>query len=181
MKGPGSRFPRTGPRIQLRRLSAKDLEPFQAYRHDPDVGRFQGWTPWPDEQALAFLQEMEKASLFRPGTWCQIGIADRVSERLIGDIGIHLDEKQNEAEIGFTLQAKSQGRGLGTEAVRAAIDWAFEMTEILRVVSVTDSRNHSAIKLLERIGMQRFRTVKNVFKGQPCTEHLYRLNRSEGL
>lgn len=173
-----SGLPRLGPRIQLRRLTPGDLEPFQAYRHDREVGRYQGWNPWPDERALAFLQTMELAPLLQPGEWCQIGIADRAAGALIGDIGMHLDRDGNEAEIGFTLRAESQGQGLGSEAVQAAIDILFECTSAIAASSVTDRRNHRAAKLLERIGMQRVRSAETVFKGAPCIEDTYRLDRA---
>ena len=42
----------------LRRLHPDDLAAFQAYRTDPAVGRWQGWTAQSDAQALAFLTEM---------------------------------------------------------------------------------------------------------------------------
>jgi hypothetical protein len=44
--------------IRLRRFRDSDLAAFQAYRHDPEVGRWQGWTPGPDALALDFLRRM---------------------------------------------------------------------------------------------------------------------------
>ena len=58
----------------LRRLRADDLAAFQAYRHDPEVGRWQGWTPRPDAEALAFLNEMAAAPPFAPGGWTQVAV-----------------------------------------------------------------------------------------------------------
>ena len=37
-------FPRTTARLVLRRFAARDLAAFQAYRCDPAVGRYQGWS-----------------------------------------------------------------------------------------------------------------------------------------
>jgi hypothetical protein len=56
-------LPRFGNGFVLRRLRADDLAEFQAYRRDPELGRYQGWLPVSDEEALAFLREMNAAPL----------------------------------------------------------------------------------------------------------------------
>ncbi len=111
---------------------------FQNYRHDEEVGRYQGWEPWPDPKALSFLSTVD---LLQPDTWCQIGIADRESGALHGDIGVCVRPKEDEAEIGFPLNAQYEGRGLATEAVGLAADLLFEQTSIGHIVCITDARN----------------------------------------
>jgi hypothetical protein len=83
-----------------------------------------------------------------------LGIADRASNALIGDIGLCVSSGEEEAEIGFTLCAQAQGLGLATEAVSEAIDLLFEHTAIARVVSITDVRNLPSVRLLERVHMK---------------------------
>jgi len=172
---PPALLPFLGRRIVLRRLSPADLADFQAYRHDPQVGLYQGWTPWPDTQAAAFLAAMSNAPLFEPRTWCQIGIADRPTGTLIGDIGIHVAAGGQEAEIGFSLRAQSQGLGLATEAVSAAIRLLFEHTAVTRLIGIIDARNLPSIRLLERLGMQRVAVIHTIFRGEPCEEYRYAL------
>ena len=122
---------------------------------------------------------MSSATLLRPGEWCQIGIADRDTGTLIGDIGICVGPQADEAEIGFTLRAQSHGLGLGAEAVTQAIDFLFEHTAITRVVSITDARNLAAVRLLQRLGMQLLRTRNAFFRGEPCQEHFFSLSRHD--
>jgi RimJ/RimL family protein N-acetyltransferase len=166
-------LPRSTPRLLLRRLASGDLKDFQAYRHDPEVGRYQGWLPTDDRAAETFLAEMGRIDIFQPGVWFQLGIADRSSGRLIGDIGICVAMDGNEAEIGFSLCADAQGRGLATEAVREAVALLFEQAGVARVVGITDARNLPSIRLLERVGMRRQQTVAALFRGEPCQEHHY--------
>jgi RimJ/RimL family protein N-acetyltransferase len=170
-------LPRRGPRIALRRLSVADLASFQNYRQNPELAQYQEWTPQPDSAALAFLGEMGAAELFVPGVWVQLGVADGVSGELLGDIGVRVSADGAEAELGFTLDPRAQGRGLATEAVAAAIALLFEDTAIDRVVAVTDARNHPAIRLLERLGFERFAEQGAVFRGEPCVEFSYELAR----
>ena len=170
-------LPRAGDRVVLRRLSPEDLARFQAYRHEKDLGRFQGWSPQTDAEAVAFIEEMRDAALFRPGQWIQLGIAEKDSKVLIGDIGLRLSDDAAEAEIGVTMSTRAQGHGLATAAVREAIALVLEQTAVSRVVAVTDDRNRASIRLLERAGMRRVDTRNAVFRGEPCVEHVYSISR----
>ena len=174
-----TRFPVVTDRTVLRRLTSADLADFQLYRQDEEVGRYQGWLPQTDADATALLEKYGETEFFQPGIWFQVGIADRETDSLIGDIGVCLSASEPEAEIGFTLRRQSQGLGLGTEAIGAMIEYLFEQTDIHRVVGVTDARNIAAIKLLEKLGMLHLQTNKAVFRGLPCEEHLFALHRSQ--
>ena len=173
-------LPRECERVVLRRLRPTDLSAFQAYRHDPRVGLYQGWEPQSDEDASRFIAEMSHVALFVPGEWTQLAIADRQTDTLIGDIGIHVAADEARAEIGFTLSAAAQGVGLGTEAVQAAMALIFEQTHVSEVIAVTDTRNLPAARLLERVGMRHRETVAAVFRGEPCFEHVYGIARTDG-
>ena len=166
-------------RLILRRLTPKDLPSFQAYRHDPDVGRYQGWEPQSDEDASQFIEEMSSAEFLLPGQWLQIGIADKESDQLIGDIGLCLKGDALSAEIGFSLCSKSQGKGLAFEAVSLALQLLFEQSSLEKIEGITDSRNAPSIHLLECLGMTRIKVIETEFRGSPCTEYLYSISRSE--
>lgn len=166
-------LPRTAGSIVLRRLDPADLRAFQAYRHDAELGRYQGWAATSDEEARDFLGYMSSAKLLQPATWCQIGIAESGSLALIGDIGLLLARDARSTEIGFTLRRESQGRGLATAAVQEAIALVFETTRAERVVGTVDTRNVSSIRLLERVGMRKEETRSATSRGEPCTEYVY--------
>ena len=170
-------LPRFAGPVVLRRLAASDLGDFQQYRSDPLVGQYQGWTRTSDAEAAAFLEEMAAAPLLRPGRWSQIGIADRTTLRLLGDIGLFLRDDGRESEIGFTLRRESQGRGLGVAAVRAAVELVFEQTDVERVLGITDARNEACIRLLQRVGMERLESREATFRGEACIEHVYAARR----
>jgi aminoglycoside 6'-N-acetyltransferase len=172
-------LPLLGSGFTLRRLAGDDLPEFQAYRHDPELGRYQGWTPMSDEEATAFLSEMGTAPLLNPGNWTQIGIAEPDTGRLVGDIGVFLDHDGRYAEIGFTLARHSQGRGVAATAVREAIGLIFAATKVDRVFGITDARNAASVRLLERVGMRKTETRDTVFRGEQCVEYVYSLLRDD--
>lgn len=157
----------------LRRFAVNDLHAFQSYRHDPDLGRYQGWSPLTDSEALVFIEEMRVGAILQPGEWSQIAIADPGTDELIGDLGLFLAPDASYAEVGFTLSRAAQGRGVATAAVRATIDMVFGYTPARRVFGITDTRNTASVRVLERAGMQRLESREVVFKGEACTEWIF--------
>jgi ribosomal-protein-alanine N-acetyltransferase len=172
-------LPRRGDGFLLRRLSVGDLAEFQAYRRDPELGRYQGWSVLSEVDARTFLGEMNCAPLLTENNWTQIGIADHDTQRLIGDIGLFLDPDGRRAEIGFTLARPAHGRGIATAAVREAIKLIFAATNAERVVGITDARNFASVRLLERVGMRRTETKETDFRGEPCIEYVYEILRGD--
>jgi aminoglycoside 6'-N-acetyltransferase len=162
-------------RVTLRRLRPDDLARFQAYRGDPEVGRYQGWEPMADDEALAMIAEMAAAPCPTPGDWVQIAIADSATDELIGDIGLHASESGHEAEMGITLAAHAQGRGLAEEAARGLIAGLRADTAVRRLVGITDARNAPSARLLERLGMTFEAEEETTFRGEPCVERRYGL------
>ena len=172
-----SLLPRPLPGGCLRRLRRGDVGAFQAYRSIPELGRFQGWSPMSDAEALAFLAEMESSPFFQPGQWIQLGIADAGSDVLLGDIGVHLSADGRTGEVGFTLAPAAQGRGLATAAVRESLQLLLAATEVECVLGITDARNHPSIRLLERLGFACRETRNVLFRGEACSELVYVLPR----
>jgi len=173
-------LPRNGPRIVLRRLRPADLANFQAYRSDPDVGRYQRWAPMSSSDATAFLEEMSTAAFGTTGEWFQLGIAERSTDRLIGDIGICIRNSEDKhAELGVTLAAESQGQGLGSEAVRQALTMLFESSDITRVVAITDTRNNATARLLQRVGMKLTETLDSDACGETRSEYVFAIGRHD--
>ena len=163
--------------MKLRRLEPTDLPAFQAYRNDPDVGRWQGWVPKSDAQALAFLNEMAAAPLFQPGQWTQLGIADELTGQLLGDLGVYVSADGREAEFGFTLARAAQGQGIASAAVCEAVALVFDETPVACIHAQTDARNIACIRLLERLGVPLVQQIDTEFRGEPCVELRYELAR----
>jgi RimJ/RimL family protein N-acetyltransferase len=162
-------LPWAAARLTLRRLRPADLPRFQAYRHDPEVSRYQGWEPVSDEEAQRFLAEMSGAPFGQRGEWLQIAIAD-AADMLVGDIGLFTSASGTEAELGITLAREAQGKGLAEEAARTLIDGLRTHTGVRRLVGITDTRNLPSARLLRRLGMELEAEMPAEFQGEPCLE-----------
>jgi len=167
------------PRLFLRPFQETDLGAFAAYRSDPDVARYQSWTPpFTLDQAAAFLKEMERARPGTPGTWYQLAVERQSQPGMIGDCAFQVfahDERQ--AQIGFTFSRSYQKQGYATEAGTRLLDYLFGELHLHRVTATCDVENEASFRLLERIGMRReAHLVENIwFKGAWGSEYSYAL------
>jgi aminoglycoside 6'-N-acetyltransferase len=165
-------------RLRLRRFRDADVDPFQAYRADPAVARFQSWHDHTREQAERFVTEIAGADPGVPGEPFQFAVARLDDDVLVGDcmLAVAAGDPPT-AEIGYTIGPGHQGLGFATEAVRAVVTYAFERQGVVAVRAVTDARNLASIRVAERLGLRRVATVHTTFKGEPCDEHTYEVVR----
>lgn len=175
------RLPIVTTRTRVRRMELSDLAVFMAYRSDPQLGRYQGWTPMDDVGSRAFVAKMVGTDELSGGEWLQVSIADAVTNAMLGDIGIHPDPDFAGTEIGFTLASAQHGRGLASEAVGALVGGLFRDTPTGCVRGVTDARNTPSIALLERLGFRRSVEQQAVFRGEPGLEYVYVLERPAAI
>lgn len=164
---------------RIRTLRTADLAEFHAYRSDADLAKYQGWSPMSMESARSFIDEMASVSGLQPGKWIQMAIADSRSNEILGDVGLYLEPDESASEIGFTLCRAAQGRGHATRAVSLSLSLLFAASSVPFVRAVTDARNLSSVRLLERTGFTRSFVQQTVFKGEPCTELLYICRRPD--
>ena len=171
---------KTGNRINLRRLALQDLDLFHAYRSDAQVARFQDWSQMSRPEALQFLQSMASDPLFQKGHWSQIAVADVDDDRLLGDLGIHISANDVEAELGITLSAAAQGRGLGEDACRLAFDliWDTTLAQVIRIWTL--KANVAAQALCSRLPLEPLglETTPDD-NGKIVEEFAYRVRRPE--
>jgi aminoglycoside 6'-N-acetyltransferase len=166
------------PRLRFRVFAAGDLPAFHAYRSQADVARFQGWAPMTLAEARRFLAEQAEVDCFMPGAWVQIAIADKATDNLTGDAGLWLSREGSEAEFGLTLKPEVQGRGFGTEAIRGIIDYLMLATPAAVVTAATDVRNTPCVGALRSAGMKHVATREQEYKGELCTEQVFRCLRA---
>ena len=171
------KFPIHTSRLVLRRFQISDVEPFQAYRSDPLVARYQGWeAPYSRVKAEAFVTEMMNCPMIVSTAWMQIAIERENDHAMIGDCAFHLlPDDLRQAEIGFTLAQPWWGHGYATEAVRALLQFLFTEADLHRVIAVCDVLNKASMRVLERVGMRREgHFVENIFfKGAYGSEYQY--------
>lgn len=136
---------------------------------DPSVTRFIGGRPFSEEEVWIRL-------LRYAGSWAQLGFgfwavfaAD--TGAFVGEVGF-ADYRRDlqpsihgTPEIGWALMPAAQGRGIATEAVRAAVAWGDDKFADPRTVCIIDPGNLPSLRVAEKLGYRAI--LQTVYKGDP--------------
>lgn len=68
-----------------------------------------------------------------------------------------------QTEIGYGISGAYEGQGYTTEAVMALLDWAFSHPGCRVVVAETRKDNPASMRVLEKVGMQRFAETETFY------------------
>jgi RimJ/RimL family protein N-acetyltransferase len=170
-------------RLVIRTFRDDDLEAFIAYRNDPEVAKYQGWSvPYPRAKAIEFIEEMKSKNPAEPEGWYQAAIVVKENGEFIGDAAFFIKKDEDrKAFIGCTIMQKYWRRGYGVEATRRLLSYLFEECGIHRVVAETDVENTASFTTLERLGFRReAHLVENIwFKGNWASEYHYAMLERE--
>jgi RimJ/RimL family protein N-acetyltransferase len=97
-------------------------------------------------------------------------VIDRASDVLIGWAGLavphFLPEVLPAVEVGWRLSGPYRGRGLATEAGRAAVDWGFTAGGLSRIVSIYEPENLASGRVMEHLGFEPLMTTRTPERGE---------------
>jgi len=79
-------------------------------------------------------------------------IEDTASGAYLGEVGLYHPDYFPEPEIGWTLVADAEGRGVAREAAEAARAWTYRDLGLTTLVSYIAPGNDRSIRLAERLG-----------------------------
>ncbi|HEX6039318.1 GNAT family N-acetyltransferase [Longimicrobium sp.] len=166
-------------RLVLRAHTLADLDDCVAMWADPAVvQQIGGGRPSTAEETWARL-------LRNVGLWPMVGfgywvIRERGTDRFVGEAGL-ADFRRDitpslagAPEAGWALATWAQGRGLGTEAVRAVVAWADAHLDAPRSVCMITPANAASIRVAEKCGYREF--ARTTYKETDVT--LYERPRS---
>ncbi|MGN7949081.1 GNAT family N-acetyltransferase [Microbacterium sp. 22215] len=150
-------------RLQIRPMTAPDIDAMWEWRQLPEVNRWLGLAPdtieafrerYLDPERLASMYLVE---LLPHGGEPAVPIGDIMIR--IGDAWAQLEvtdlAKGVEAELGWVLDPGYTGRGYATEAIRAVIGVCFGALGLRRVHAGCFADNEPSWRLMERLGMRR--------------------------
>ena len=144
--------PITTERLVLRPFRRDDVEDALAYRDDVEFARFLPHIPQPftRSDAEAFVATNMTEPWDRPPTF-----AVELEGRVIGTVNFEVDTTTRTAMIGYAIGRSWWGRGIATEAARAAMAWAIEAFDLVRVWASTELRHVRSQRVMEKLGMRR--------------------------
>lgn len=143
---------REGTRLLLCRWQPEDWRALRPLTNDGDVMRFINYgVPWTDDQRRTFVNK--QCRQYEQLGYCYWKLLDRGTHRLIGFCGVQPLLDSHETQIGWWLVKDCWGRGLASEAARAALDDAFTRAGLQRVVALAMPDHHTSRRIMEKLGM----------------------------
>jgi RimJ/RimL family protein N-acetyltransferase len=116
---------------------------------DPEI---QHWIPviprpYTEEDALAFVTGALDLGPYQ--------FAVEESGRLVGSIGMTVNEQTRNGHVGYWCVRSARGRGIATRAFRLLCRHAFEDLALERLELITDPENFASQRVAERAGFRR--------------------------
>jgi len=104
-----------------------------------------------------------------------LAAVDRASGRYVGEVVLNeLDPNNNSCSFRIALGATGQNRGLGTEATRLVLGYAFERVGLHRISLEVYSFNSRARRVYEKVGFQPEGVLRDalLWEGQRFDAHV---------
>ena len=126
---------------------------FKPIATDPDVMRYiSEGQPWPDNRVQEFVQR--QIHCLGERGYCLWKLLEPDTGHMVGFCGLQPLANTVEVEIGWWLARSHWGRGLATEAARAALRDGFERVGLGRIVAVAQPANRASLRVMEKLGMR---------------------------
>lgn len=163
-------YPLLTNRLSIEPLGKRDIEAFVRYRQNPEIARYQSWSPdYSQSQAQELVDSQAGKLLPESGEWLQLAIHLLKTGELIGDLALHsVEGESNCFEIGFTINEMHQGNGYAFEATSKLLAVLTILHGAKRFFASADSRNYASLKLLDNLGFNHdpSRDWEEVFKDE---------------
>lgn len=135
-------------RLILRPPAERDLEPWVAFNQS-DRTAFVGGRKGRDETWRGLASYLGHWALRGYGMWA---VDLKETGEFCGNVGPWNPEGWPEPEVGWTLLANAEGRGIAREAAEASVDYAYRVLGWTTCISLIDPGNDRSIALAERLG-----------------------------
>lgn len=141
-----------GERINLRRIKRSDAPVLAARINDLSIARHTFIPhPYGVKDAHEFIDKSQR--WWRRGTVYGLMIEEPADGTVIGCVGVQsISKKHRNCEIGYWLWKKYRGRGIMSEAVAMAVEFAFRELNLVRVHAHVIVGNEASSKVLLNCG-----------------------------
>jgi ribosomal-protein-alanine N-acetyltransferase len=162
-----------GPGFILRGWHIGDATSLQKHADNPNISAFlmdRFPYPYTVEVAEDWINSQQDQQPF-------VNFALAIEDNVVGGVGFELREDvyRKTALIGYWMSEDHWGKGIMTQAVKLAVNYAFAHLDIIRVQAGVLSKNPASMRVLEKAGFIKEGIMrKAVIKhGEIMDEHLY--------
>lgn len=141
-------------RLRLRLFTLDDLQVMFKLCTDPDVIKFADTAVKDMEEAR---QRLEKGPLsdYKKYGYGRFAVELKETGKVIGFCGIKYLPEIDLPEVGYRYLKEYWGKGIGTEAAKACVEFARDDLKIKKLVALIIPENIASIRIAEKLGMTR--------------------------
>jgi ribosomal-protein-alanine N-acetyltransferase len=138
-------------RLILRPIVLEDVNEILAIYSDDEAGKYNCWQGIEGERdgllkIMGFRENWEHKERIR---W---GLIDKTTNKLIGDCAfVMFDFRIDRAEVGFNLVRTHWNKGLMAEALKAVLNYGWDM-KMHSIEAIVDPNNAPCLALLSKLG-----------------------------
>jgi RimJ/RimL family protein N-acetyltransferase len=170
-------------RVYLRPFERTDAELYRRWRADAGPMALAGW---PDRAPMSLAQveaRIDRLAREQGDEFMTFLICLLAGERPIGEVLLgHIDRANGSAELGIFIGEPAEwGKGYGTDAVNALVDFGFAEMRLERIWLNVWTENRRAIHAYEKAGFVHEGTMRHdrFEHGAYTSGHLMAILRSE--
>lgn len=143
-------------RLLFRQFTIDDAQLIHELNSNELVLKYVHELPSTPERAILRLKEsiIPHYQQFGYGRWA-VHLKD--NNDFIGWCGLKFRPDREETDLGYRYSPSSWGKGYGTEAASACLEYGFKTLQLNRITAAAHIENLPSLRILEKIGMQYLR------------------------
>ena len=168
-------------RLELRRIREDDLDPHMELLNTPAVMRWLGGVQPRD--VIAAKHRAAREGFAAEGFGFMM-MAERATGAIVGHCGLRrvahpLAPNPQDHEIGWLVREDRWRLGYAHEAMRAVLQWGFDVIGTPHIVALTCAPNVGSWRLMEKLGMERRADLDFVDPADPEPIIQYAITRAQ--
>jgi RimJ/RimL family protein N-acetyltransferase len=141
-------------RLLLRPFNSEDASEVRALAGDKDIASTTSAIPHPYEAGLAEAWIATHDQAFQQGKSVVLAITLPATDRVIGAMGLEINQEHRRAEIGYWVGKPYWNNGYCTEAVHALLQYGFGVLGLDRIYAYHFTRNPASGRVMQKANMK---------------------------
>jgi len=142
-------------RLHLRKIHIDDIQSLVKYANNRKVSDHILNIPHPYQEPDAVFRIRYVNEGFKKSSRYIFAIILKETEEFIGEISLHLDDKNRMAQLAYWIGEPFWKNGFVTEAIQAILIFGFEKLDLDLIFATCDEENIASIRVLEKNGFQK--------------------------
>jgi len=169
------------PRLKLRKIHSGDISSLLKYCNNKKISDQIINMPYPFGEEDAIFRMNFVLQGFKNKERYVFAITFREIQKLIGQIGLHLDKDNDSAQLGYWIGEPFWGKGIATEATAAILNFGFKKLNLNKIYATHFPDNKASGKVMLNNKMIKEAELKDHYKINDTYKSViqYRLTKKE--